>query len=154
MGIEIERKFLVRDRSVLDASHGVAYRQGYLSIDPARTVRVRVAGGHAFLTIKGLSNGPSRAEFEYEIPADDGGDLLALCEGPPVEKTRHRVEHAGQAWEVDVFHGANEGLVVAEVELASSDALVLIPEWVGDEVTSDPRYFNANLVGHPYRSWD
>ncbi|MGZ8513847.1 MAG: CYTH domain-containing protein [Candidatus Limnocylindrales bacterium] len=153
MGIEIERKFLVRDRSVIDGLTGIAYRQGYLSLDPARTVRVRRAGDHGYLTIKGRSTGPSRAEFEYEIPIDDVESLLALCEGPLIEKTRHRIGHAGRTWEVDVFHGANDGLVVAEVELASIDAPVHVPDWVGEEVTSDARYFNASLVRRPYGTW-
>ena len=153
MAIEIERKFLVRDRSVLAASEGLAYRQGYLSRDPDRTVRVRVAGPGAYLTIKGLSDGPSRAEFEYEIPVADAEALLGLCEPSIVEKTRHRIEHRGRTWEVDVFHGANEGLVMAEVELPSADAPVDIPDWIGDEVTADPRYVNANLASHPYQGW-
>jgi adenylate cyclase len=154
LGIEIERKFLVRDRSVLDESAGLRYRQGYLSRDPDRTVRVRLTGGRAFLTVKGRSEGPTRAEFEYEIPVADAEALLALCEGPLIDKTRHRIEHASHTWEVDVFHGANEGLVVAEVELESPGEPVTLPDWIGDEVTSDPRYYNANLVARPYRSWD
>lgn len=153
MGIEIERKFLVRDRSVLAGSEGLGYRQGYLSLDPARTVRVRVAGPHAYLTVKGRASGPSRAEFEYEIPLADGEALLGLCEPSLIEKTRHRVAHAGRTWEVDVFDGANQGLVVAEVELPSADATVVLPDWVGDEVTDDPRYVNANLARHPYGTW-
>lgn len=153
MAIEIERKFLVRDRSVLARSGGIRYRQGYLSRDPERTVRVRIAGAHAYLTIKGLANGTSRAEFEYEIPVDDGASLLSLCGDDIVDKTRHRIDHAGTTWEIDVFHGANDGLVVAEVELERADQPVNLPDWVGDEVTSDPRYYNANLAARPYRSW-
>ncbi len=154
MSVEIERKFLVRDRSVLVGSAGARYRQGYLSRDPDRTVRVRLAGDHAFLTVKGRSDGASRAEFEYEIPAADARSLLDLCEPPLIDKTRHRIEHAGHTWEVDVFHGANDGLVVAEVELDAPDTPVQLPEWIGKEVTTDPRYYNANLVVRPYRSWD
>jgi CYTH domain-containing protein len=153
VGIEIERKFLVPDRAFLEGLPGVAYRQGYLCRDPERTVRVRLAGGQASLTIKGRTHGASRAEFEYAIPSEDVGSLLALCDAPLIEKTRYRVDHAGLTWEVDLFHGDNEGLVVAEVELRSADQRVDIPGWAGDEVTSDPRYFNANLVAHPYRSW-
>jgi adenylate cyclase len=153
MGIEIERKFLVRDRSVLDGSTGTRYRQGYLSRDPDRTVRVRVAGDRAFLTVKGRSEGATRAEFEYEIPMSDGAPLLALCDGDVVDKVRHRIDHAGLTWEVDVFHGANEGLVVAEVELESPDQPVDVPNWVGADVTADPRYYNANLAARPYRTW-
>jgi adenylate cyclase len=153
MGIEIERKFLVRDRSVLDGSTGIHYRQGYLSRDPDRTVRVRLAGDRAYLTVKGRSDGPTRTEFEYEIPAADVAGLLALCDGDIVDKVRHRIEHAGLTWEVDVFHGANEGLVVAEVELRSPDQPVDVPDWVGADVTSDPRYYNASLVARPYSTW-
>ncbi len=153
MGIEIERKFLVRDAAVLDGIEGVAYRQGYLSLDPERTVRVRRAGDRAFLTIKGRTVGATRAEFEYEIPLDDAEAMFHLCVAPIIEKVRHRVPHAGRTWEVDVFGGANEGLVVAEVELPSEVAIVVLPPWVGDEVTDDPRYYNANLAGHPYRDW-
>ncbi len=153
MGIEVERKFLVRDLSVLEGSPGVVYRQGYLSRVPERTVRVRVAGRQAFLTVKGRSDGASRVEFESEIPTGDAEELLGLCEPPLIEKTRHRIEHAGLTWEVDVFAGVNDGLVVAEVELPSADAPVQVPAWVGDEVTTEPRYFNASLVSHPYRDW-
>ena len=138
---------------ILGGLAGVAYRQGYLSRDPDRTVRIRLAGDHAFLTIKGRSRGASRAEFEYEIPAGDAELLLGLCAGPVIEKTRHRIDHVGHTWEIDVFHGANEGLVVAEVEIASPDTPVELPAWAGDEVTSDPRYFNANLVANPYSTW-
>jgi len=151
--LEIERKFLVQDRSVLEGVPGVSYRQGYLSTDPERTVRVRLAGDRAFLTIKGITQGASRAEFEYEVPPADAEALLALCERPLVEKTRHCLEHAGLVWEIDVFAGENDGLIVAEVELPAPDTPVDVPAWVGDEVTLDLRYQNANLVRHPYRSW-
>ena len=154
MGFEIERKFLVRDPSVLEGRTGIAYRQGYLSLDPSRTVRVRQAGEHGFLTVKGRDHGGSRAEFEYEIPLDEAGALLDLCERPLIDKTRYRIDHASLTWEVDVFHGANDGLIVAEVELERADQPVDLPDWVGDEVTSDPRYYNANLAARPYRSWD
>ena len=153
MGVEIERKFLVRDIGVLDAVEGVAYRQGYLSTDPSRTVRVRRAGEHGYITVKGRSHGATRAEFEYAIPATDADEMLKLCIPPVIEKVRHRIEHAGRTWEVDMFGGANEGLVVAEVELPSEDAVVDLPEWIGEEVTDDPRYFNANLIAHPFRAW-
>jgi CYTH domain-containing protein len=153
MGIEIERKFLVRDRVFLDDVAGVTYRQGYLSTDPERTVRIRRAGDHGYVTIKGRSHGATRAEFEYEIPVADADAMLALCVPPVIEKIRHRVEHAGRTWEVDVFGGANERLVVAEVELPSEDAVVDLPDWIGDEVTDDPRYYNANLIKHPFREW-
>ena len=153
MGTEIERKFLVRDRSVLDGSAGVPYRQGYLSVDPARTVRVQRAGEHAFLTVQGIGDGPSRAEFEYEIPLEDAEALLAICLPSPIVKTRHRVEAGGRTWEIDVFAGENAGLVVAEVELPVADAVVTIPEWAGEEVTGDERYYNSSLARRPFRDW-
>jgi CYTH domain-containing protein len=153
MATEIERKFLVGDVSFLGSSAGAVVRQGYLSLDPDRTVRVRVADGSGFLTVKGRSDGASRPEFEYAIPREDADELLALRDGALVEKVRHRVEHGGRTWEVDVFGGENAGLVVAEVELPTADALVALPPWVGREVTGDERFFNASLVRHPYRSW-
>ena len=121
MGTEIERKFLVRDVSAVRDATGVPYRQGYLSTVPERTVRVRVAGEHAFITIKGTNVGATRAEFEYEIPLADAQALLRMCLPPLVEKTRYRIDHGGLTWEVDVFEGENDGLVVAEVELPAAD---------------------------------
>lgn len=156
MGLEIERKFLVRDTSVLAGVPGVVFRQGYLSTEPERSVRVRRMGDLAFVTIKGISGptGASRAEFEYPIPAEDADAMLEeLALRPLIEKTRYRIEAGGRVWEIDVFAGANEGLVVAEVELPTEDASVVVPAWAGAEVTGDPRYYNANLVGHPYRDW-
>jgi CYTH domain-containing protein len=153
MGIEIERKFLVRDTGIVDGLDGVAYRQGYLSTDPDRTVRVRRAGDHGYITVKGRSHGAARAEFEYEIPPADADAMLLQCLEPVIDKVRYRIEHAGRVWEIDVFAGANAGLVVAEVELSEEDADVDLPGWVGAEVTGDPRYFNANLVARPFRDW-
>jgi len=155
MGREIERKFLVTDLSVVPGLPSTPIRQGYLSTDPERTVRVRRAGGRAFLTIKGTATGASRPEYEYEIPAGDADELLdTLALRPRVEKVRHQWSAPGGLyWEIDVFEGANDGLVVAEVELPSEDYTVALPPWVGAEVTSDPRYTNANLVAHPFRDW-
>ncbi|HEX8940947.1 MAG TPA: CYTH domain-containing protein [Candidatus Limnocylindrales bacterium] len=154
MGSEIERKFLVRDRSVLQGVPGTPYRQGYLSTDAARTVRVRRAGERGFVTIKGASDGPSRAEYEYEIPAGDADEMLErLALRPLVEKRRHRLDAGGLTWEIDVFEADNAGLVLAEIELPSADHVVKMPAWVGEEVTDDPRYANANLVAHPFREW-
>lgn len=152
MAVEIERKFLVIGQPWQQAP-GVWFRQGYLNRDKARTVRVRVAGDAAFLTIKGVSVGATRAEFEYPIPLADAEALLALCEGPLVEKTRYLLDHAGTRWELDVFAGDNAGLVVAEVELLSEDQVFAHPDWLGAEVTQDARYFNSNLARHPYRQW-
>ncbi len=152
MAVEIERKFLVTG-TAWKQTPGVVYRQGYLNRDKARTVRVRVAGDAAFLTIKGQSVGATRAEFEYPIPLADAQALLALSDGPLIEKTRHVLTVDGTVWEVDVFAGDNAGLVVAEVELASEDQAFARPDWLGVEVTQDTRYFNSNLATHPYCHW-
>jgi adenylate cyclase len=154
MGIEIERKFLVAsDGWRAQASSRTRFSQGYLSRDPARTVRVRIAGEHAFLTIKGATTGATRAEFEYAVPVADAQQLLAMADGPVVEKVRHLCVLDGMTWEVDEFLGANAGLVVAEIELQSEDQAYVPPAWLGDEVTGDARYVNANLAVRPYSSW-
>ena len=150
MGTEIERKFLVPgDAWKVAAAAGVRIRQGYLSSDKDRTVRVRIAGDQAWLTVKGLTQGSSRPEFEYPVPLPDGEAMLEMCERPLLEKTRHRVAHGGLEWEVDVFEGDNAGLVLAEVELERADQPVSLPPWAGLEVTDDPRYYNVHLAKHP-----
>lgn len=153
MAIEIERKFLVTGDGWVSASAGIRIAQGYLSIDADRTVRVRLAGNEAWLTIKGRSEGISRAEFEYPIPPDEARDLLKLCLPSVIDKTRHRIPFGGHVWEVDVFHGDNEGLVVAEVELADESMLPEIPPWAGAEVSDDPRYYNSSLTSLPFRDF-
>jgi len=153
MAIEIERKFLVTGNDWRDAP-AVYYSQGYLSRAKERTVRVRIAGDQAFLTIKGASTGASRMEFEYAIPLADGRELLTLCEQPLIEKYRRKIPCSGYVWEVDEFLGDNLGLVIAEIELPSEDTAFDKPAWVTDEVTSDPRYFNSALCSHPWRHWD
>jgi adenylate cyclase len=155
MAEEIERKFLVAgDEWRRLAVSSQMLRQGYLSTVKERTVRVRLVDGAGFLTVKGITLGATRAEFEYPVPGDDAAAMLDdLCERPLVEKTRHIVEHEGLTWEVDEFAGVNEGLIVAEVELERSDQEVPLPPWIGAEVTDDPRYFNANLIAHPYSEW-
>ena len=155
MGVEIERKFLVVDDSWrATATPGTRYRQGYLSTDPRCAVRVRTSADRAWLNIKGAAAGIRRREFEYEVPADDAHEILeALCVKPVIEKTRYNVEHAGHAWEVDIFEGENAGLVVAEIELTSTDEPFALPDWVGDEVTDDARFLNQRLVEHPYSRW-
>ena len=152
MGIEIERKFRVLGRPWQPLA-GVRMSQGYLSRDPARTVRIRCAGERAFLTVKGASQGAARAEFEYEIPFADGEQLLTLCEGPILEKVRYELIHAGLTWEIDEFLGDNAGLVMAELELEAEDQLFSPPPWLGREVTGDARYYNSQLSIHPYRAW-
>jgi adenylate cyclase len=154
MGVEIERKFLVRGERWKVAGKGMLLRQGYLCSDPERVVRVRIEGEHATLTIKGKNRGATRSEWEYPIPREDAQHLLdALCERPLIEKVRHRIAHAGMLWEIDEFLGENAGLVVAEIELTSEDQAFARPNWLGEEVTHDARYFNANLLRHPYSAW-
>ena len=152
--LEIERKFLVRGNGWRTDGAGVAYRQGYLSTVPERTVRVRLARDKGYLTIKGIAVGATRAEYEYEIPAAEAGELLDnLCIHPLIEKTRYRVEHQGLTWEVDEFDGDNAGLVIAEVELDAEDQAIILPDWVGNEVTADRRYYNSNLIACPFTRW-
>lgn len=151
---EIEHKFLVRLDVWKPAEPGVLYRQGYLSSAKERVVRVRIAGERAYLTIKGPAQGITRLEFEYALPAADAATMLdLLCEPPLIEKTRYRQTFGGRTWEIDVFHGDNAGLVVAELEVADESEQFEQPPWLGREVSGDPRYFNANLVGNPYKNW-
>ncbi|MBW2407606.1 MAG: CYTH domain-containing protein [Deltaproteobacteria bacterium] len=152
MAKEIERKFLVREGS-WRSQKGTRYRQGYLNSVKERVVRVRTIGDKGYLTIKGLTVGASRLEFEYEIPRQDADQLLNICEKPLIEKTRFKVVEAGFVWEIDEFFGENQGLIVAEVELESEDQEFPRPPWVGEEVTGDPRYFNSNLIKKPYKVW-
>ena len=153
MGQEIERKFLVKGND-WPREKGKKYRQGYLSLDKERTVRVRLAGDQGYLTIKGENKGASRSEFEYEIPKEDAETLLdQQCLKPLIEKTRYKLKQAGLTWEIDEFSGANKGLVVAEIELEREDQPFDKPAWLGQEVTADPRYYNANLVQHPFSEW-
>ena len=152
MATEIERKFLVQGTQWRNGT-GTKIKQGYLNRDKARTVRVRVRADHAFLTVKGLTQGASRAEFEYEVPLADAEELLKLSDGPIIEKTRYVVVHEGSKWEVDEFEGDNSGLVVAEIELQSQDEQFSRPQWLGREVTDDNRYYNSSLASHPYRDW-
>lgn len=153
MGMEIERKFLVTDESWRAGAHGTAYAQGYLARGSGRTVRVRIAGGEAWLTVKGPVSGFSREEFEYPIPLQDAHRMLRLCEGPIIEKERYRIPFGKHLWEVDEFHGENAGLVIAEVELSDANEEPSLPPWIGLEVTGQPRYYNSNLTHHPYREW-
>jgi adenylate cyclase len=154
MPLEIERKYLVRNDGWRRPGNGIRYRQGYLSTDPGRNVRVRAGAGKGFITIKGLTVNAARPEYEYPIPVEDAEELLdTLCLKPIIEKTRYTVEHAGLLWEIDVFEGENAGLVIAEVELAGADQRIVLPDWVGQEVTDDPRYYNASLISHPFTTW-
>ena len=153
MGTEIERKFLVRN-DTWKTSNSTLFRQGYLAIDPNRTVRVRVAGNKGYLTLKGLNRGAVRLEYEYPIAVQDAREILdQLCYHPLIEKRRYRVEHAGCNWEIDEFLGNNLGLVLAELELDYEDQPFDRPTWLGEEVTYDDRYFNSSLVKNPYNEW-
>jgi adenylate cyclase len=154
MSVEIERKFLVQNDSWKSLGNPISIRQGYLSSHPDRIVRVRVQDTSAMLTIKGRTIGATRGEWEYPIPIEDALKFLDdLCEKPVIEKTRYRIPHDGLLWEVDEFFGENHGLVVAEIELLTEDQVFAKPDWVGDEVTHDPRYANANLLRHPFSKW-
>ena len=154
MANEIERKFLVKGNQWRNQSSGVLYRQGYLSTHINRTVRIRVVGKKGFITIKSLVRGSLRTEYEYEIPFKDADYMLSeLCKRPIIEKNRYKIEYEGHVWEVDEFFGENEGLILAEVELSHEHQVIELPDWLGLEVTDDPRYLNANLVEIPYKKW-
>ena len=154
MAKEIERKFLIAGDDWRGLAPGTTYRQGYLSTVKERTVRVRTIDDKGFLTIKGITVGATRAEYEYPIPVADAAEMLDdLCERPIIEKIRYKIPFGGLTWEVDEFLGVNAGLIVAEVELTDEDQVFSRPEWVGGEVTGDPRYFNANLIANPFSAW-
>ncbi len=154
MAKEIERKFLVVGDAWRALAQGVHYRQGYLNSIKERTVRIRTVGEKAVITVKGPTVGVTRMEFEYQIPYDDCVAMLDnLAEKPIIEKKRYKVPMGDFIWEIDEFFGVNEGLIVAEIELKSEDQDFKKPEWIGKEVSGDPRYFNSNLVAHPYSTW-
>ena len=154
MATEIERKFLVKDSRYRALGNYLYIRQGFLSTEKERVVRVRIHGKKAFLTIKGIAKGISRAEFEYKIPVTDAKFMLDnLCIQPTIEKYRYNVNIEGFTWEIDEFTGENEGLIIAENELKSDDQQFPKPEWIGEEVTGDARYYNANLVKNPFKRW-
>lgn len=153
---EIERKFLVIDDSWKNEIIGTAYKQGYLSSNPDRIVRIRVAGDKAFITIKGkpAPESISRAEYEYEIPLEDAEYMYEnLCEAEKIEKTRYLYEFKGHMWEIDEFHGENEGLVIAEIELTSEGESFEKPGWLGEDISLDYKYTNNNLAKKSYKSW-
>jgi adenylate cyclase len=150
MGIEIERKFLVKGEAWRQLATGTLCRQGYLARGVDRTVRVRIAGDRAFLTIKGKTEGIARSEFEYPIPVEDATQLLEMCDRPLIEKYRHQIAIGDLVWEVDEFLGENQGLILAEVELRDEKQAIDLPEWIGEDVSGDPRYYNARLVEKPW----
>ncbi|MFA5701036.1 MAG: CYTH domain-containing protein [Desulfuromonas sp.] len=155
MAIEIERKFLLKTdswRAHVQSKSRII--QGYISVNPTATVRVRLTAAGAFLTLKGKRHNYCATEFEYPIPAQDGAAMLKqmnLC--PPIDKWRHQINYAGNKWVIDEFSGANAGLIIAEIELETATAEFARPPWLGLEVSDDPRYFNANLAQQPYTTW-
>jgi CYTH domain-containing protein len=155
MGKEIERKFLVVGNAWRELAEGELFRQGYISTVKERVIRVRTVGNKGTLTVKGITVHGSRLEYEYEIPLKDANEMLetSYCEQPIIEKRRYTIPYGGFIWEVDEFQGVNKGLIVAEIELADIDQEFPKPDWIGDDVTDDPRYFNSNLIAKPYAMW-
>ncbi len=146
MALEIERKFIVNDDSFRQIAYkSISIRQGYLSRIPERTIRVRTIDDKGFLTIKGKNIGIVRNEFEYEIPLADALEILTMCVPPILEKTRYLIKYDNLTWEVDEFHGARQGLIIAEVELSTKDTEITLPPFIGKEVTGNPEYYNSNL---------
>ena len=154
MALEIERKYLIDLEKISPLENGIRIKQGYLSTDKNAVVRVRVKNDKAYLTIKGSNSGIARLEFEYEIPLDEANEMIEkLCQKPVIDKTRYIINHENHTWEVDIFYGDNEGLVVAEVELSREDEHINLPSWVKEEVSHDDRYFNSNLMKLPFKDW-
>jgi adenylate cyclase len=154
--MEIERKYKVKNLDFINESFQVLdIKQGFLNTDPKRTVRIRINGNEGFITIKGQStdDGLSRYEWEKSIPKDEALELLTLCEKGIIDKKRYLVHFKNQIVEVDVFFGENEGLIIAEIELTSTDILPQLPDWIGEEVTGDVKYYNSQLSKHPFKSW-
>ncbi len=155
MGLEIERKFLLKnDAWKAEADNGLEIKQGYLSSVIERTVRVRVIGEKGMLTVKGKTENLTRKEFEYEIPYEEAISLLDLCEKPIIEKKRYLVKRDNLTWEIDIFEGDNQGLHVAEVELESEAQSFELPDWAGNEVSQESKYYNSALITNPYNSWE
>ncbi|MDR3328449.1 MAG: CYTH domain-containing protein [Prevotellaceae bacterium] len=153
MAKEIERKFLVKSLDFKKTGTHYKIKQGYLSTENNRVVRVRIYGSRAFLTIKNSAVGYSRDEFEYEIPIKDAKAMLKMCIQPIIDKIRYIVDYKGNKWEIDVFNGKNSGLIIAEIELKSPNSKFKLPDFVGQEVTADSRYYNSYINLHPYSTW-
>ena len=155
MALEIEHKFLLKNNDwTKDINKSTRYKQGYLTSDSKRSVRIRTSDNKAWLNIKSATIGTQRQEYEYEIPFNEGEELLnTLCEKPLIEKVRHLVLHKKHTWEIDVFSGDNEGLVVAEIELTKIGEQFSKPAWLDKEVTDDLRYYNNQLCKYPYKKW-
>lgn len=155
MGIEIERKFLVDRDALPPLESGKYISQGYIATQSNTTVRARIKGEMGYLTLKGENTGISRSEFEYEIPVEDAREIIAsLCNGKVVEKTRYEIHVGNHIWEVDIFHGDNDGLVVAEIELSHEEEHFELPEWTTKEVSGQPQYYNSSLLNYPYSNWN
>lgn len=154
MPAEIERKFLVKGDSWRKLAEGSRYVQGYISTAKQATVRVRIVGNQGYLTIKGATVQYSRSEFEYPIPVTDAQEMLdTLCDRPLIEKTRYKIAYGNLIWEIDEFEGINKGLIIAEVELTDEKQQIELPDWIGEEVSDNPKYYNSNLVKHPFSQW-
>lgn len=155
MPVEIERKFLLRNDDWRNhVSHSKVIRQGYLAPVSKASIRIRVAGDNANINIKSATLDIHRMEYEYPIPLDEALEMLdTLCQSPQINKTRHYIPQGKHTWEVDEFYGDNEGLIVAEIELDAIDETFDKPDWLGEEVTKDKRYYNVNLVKHPFKNW-
>ena len=155
MGTEIEKKYLiVNDNWKENADDGIYMVQGYMGSNERSSIRIRINGDTANLNIKSKTIGIQRSEFEYPLPVDEAKEILeTLCDRPYIEKTRFHVMHEGHEWEIDVFEGDNKGLIVAELELAATDEDFVLPNWAGDDVSDDPRYYNICLVTQPYKDW-
>lgn len=151
--VEIERKFLIKDKKQIPKGNTTKIKQGYLSVDQERVVRVRIRDEKGYLTIKGKANGIERTELEYEIPKNDAEVLLKMSLDVPIEKTRTVIQVDGLHWEVDIFEGENKGLVLAEVELTHKNQKVDLPDWIGEEVSMDNRYYNSWLSKNPFSKW-
>lgn len=154
MAIEIERKFLVKNNEWrTQTNNKYIIKQGYLSVDIKRSVRVRIKNKQGFITIKGITHHISRTEFEYEIPLNDAEKMMALCQPFIIEKIRHEVVWKENIWEIDEFYGKNKGLIIAELELESEQQRFKLPNWAGKEVSNDTQYYNVNLIQTPYSKW-
>ena len=155
MGVEIERKFLVDHEkwSLVNKPQGTYLKQGYILNDVHKIIRVRIAGQQAYITLKGAASGITRSEFEYSIPVKDAVELLDQFAGACIEKTRYRISFNEKVWEVDVFAGDNAGLIVAEIELTHEQETFNLPDWIGDEVTGQDKYYNSSLSVHPFNRW-
>jgi adenylate cyclase len=154
MAVEIERKYLIDLTQIGTLENGYRIRQGYITTNKDAVVRVRVKNDKGYLTIKGSNIGVSRLEFEYEIPLVEANEMLdKLCQKPIIDKTRYLIDFEKHIWEIDIFYGDNEGLVIAEVELEDENEKIKLPLWIKEEVSGDIKYYNSNLMKYPYNQW-